>query len=500
MCYLLALPSNVQPQLDWLVNSLDSNNDGAGFTIATKSGQLITEHAVGITTRYPSTWKDQKGVVHESEKTFIDPKPMLDLAERFIKLRLRHPEGPAMWHARMATGGVETTAGCHPYKLGGGMNNTVLAHNGIMFSRPGDWRSDTRIFAEDILPVQFRKFWRTPVRERLENYLGNGNKIAIITTNPKFMTRVRGALSTQPFELFIFNEELGHWHKDAWHSNTSYEKYNYRQVSTSGYGSYNGGGWDYDYDNEWSGYTNSLKSDQSFGINGKSERANYYTTFDPKTKTTTWHYPEDDDREGLKQAGVCYTCDYCKAYGGVDPVTEICSICETCNGCGVEAPICECYTPRNSRQPANVPVVDMSQVEPRAITAGSMTNYVCTVNDRPAIEGASPDEQRASFMAECYNEWEASDDPAVQAMKWEEYFTLREYEVEHGVQVFFEDLEQMDEWFAERAAIASITKEDGKWLESVAQASDDAKAAEALAEEVGEMLSDGKPGIIKRLS
>jgi hypothetical protein len=370
-----------------------------------------------------------------------------------------------------------------------------------MFSRPADWRSDTRIFAEDILPVQFRKFWRTPVRERLENYLGNGNKIAIITTNPKFMTRDRGALSKEPFELFIFNEELGHWHQNAWHSNTSYEKFSYKGFK--GYGSFNGGGWDYNYDDEWSGYSNSM-TDTHGSTNGgvqRSERANYYTTFDPKTKTTTWHYPEDDDREGLKQAGVCYTCDFCKAYGAVDPVTEICSICETCNGCGVESPICECYNPRNSRQPANVPVVDVSKVEPRAITAGSMTNWTAHPDyDRPAIEGASPDEQRASFMAECYAEWEVSDDPAVQAMKWEEYFTMREYEVEHDVTVVFDSLEQMDEWFAEQAAIASISKDNDRWLESVAQASDDAKAAEALAEEVEEMLSDGEPGIIKRLS
>ena len=499
MCYLLCLPSNIQPELDWLVNSLDSNNDGAGFTIATKSGQLITEHAVGITERFPTTWKDQKGVVHDSEKTTLDPQPMLDLAERFIKLRLRHPEGPAMWHARMATGGVETTAGCHPYKLGGGMTNTVLAHNGVMFSRPADWRSDTRIFAEDILPNQFRKFWRTPVRERMETYLGNGNKIAIITTNPKFMTRVRGGLSTQPFELFIFNEELGHWHKDAWHSNASYEKYTFK-----GYSNFSGGGWKghgnwadtYDYDNEWSGYSNSR-----FDRNHLPSNKEIYTTFDYTTNTTTWHYPTDPDydtaRDNDRQAGVAYTCDYCKAYGGVDPVTNVCSICETCNDCGFERALCDCYLPRNARQPANLPVIPGHLVEPREITAGSMTNYQPKYNyDRPAIDGASPDEQRASFMAECYNEWEASDDPAVQAMKWEEYFTLREYEVKHGVQVFFEDLDQMDEWFAERAMLASMDKATLFGLESVAQASDDAKAAEALAEEVEDLLSDGDPGII----
>jgi hypothetical protein len=132
--------------------------------------------------------------------------------------------------------------------------------------------------------------------------------------------------------------------------------------------------------------------------------------------------------------------------------------------------------------------------------------------DRPAIEGASPDEQRASFMAECYTEWEVSDDPAVQAMKWEEYFTLREYEVAHDVTVMFDSLEQMDEWFAEQAAIAAISKSNDGWLESIAQASDDAKAAQALAEEVEHLLlcgnhvtpdpddADGEPGIIKRLS
>lgn len=480
MCYLTAFPGNVQPVLERLITSLEGNNDGVGFTIATKSGQLITEHAIGTTDTLESSYTDTTtGKEHFYTKIQRDNEPMEALCRRFVKLRKRHPEGPAMFHSRLATGGVEDTRGCHPFKVGGNIPNTVLAHNGIMFSTPqGDWRSDTRIFAEDILPFQFRKFWRPKVREQLEIEIGLANKIVIITTNRRFMTRTNGVPSGSPFEMFILNEEMGHYTDDgAWHSNNSYEswKQTYRSYVPYGTGSSGSSGM----------YQNGLWTDEGEGWSGHDSE---HSGWDGSSTTGG-----TDSTTGKTE------CSLCRAFGSVDPFTEICDVCLTCNGCNMADTECQCYVPRYTQQPAGVPSVDGWKVEPKAVTAGTTT-------DRPAIEAtASPDEQRAAFLRECWNEWETSDDPAVQHMKYTEFVLLREYEVKHNIEVVFNSLEQMEDWFAEQGALTTTRDDDSRWLATVASAAEDADAAKALAEEAVAILAGpdyeaDEAGIIRKLA
>ena len=499
ICYLLALPNGVMPNLEWLLNSLVSNDDGAGFTIATASGQLITEHAIGNKEIIRTEWVSQTdGKLHSYERVETDPEPMEALARRFVKLRKRHPEGPALWHARLATGGVEDTRGCHPFKVGNKENpvpGTVLAHNGIMFSTPqGDWRSDTRIFAEDMLVKNFRKFWRKDVRDNLESYLGSFNKIAIITVNPRFMTRNKGGLSTAKSELFIFNEDLGHWTDDgAWHSNSSYAPFkSYRKFDYSG-GTETGGGWKSHED--WKGHGNFNNT----GWVGDDEHSGYGST-DYDYAYAAAEVSSQDERDIREQEGTATTCNFCGAKGAVDIYTEVCEICLTCNGCTYEKQSCECYNPHSATQPANLPSYPACQVEPKTITAGYMVNYQ---EPQPAIVAtASEEEKRHAFLVDCYKEWDESDDPAVQAMSWEEFVVLREYEVREKVCVTFQSLDQMETWLADQLAIRAEDKNAMAWLAEVDRAADDAAAAAHLAQEAETMIAalEDEPGILRRLA
>ena len=72
----------------------------------------------------------------------------------FLSVRKQYPNGYAMFHARFATHGVKNVENCHPFPVGGS-TQTYLAHNGILDIKipANDKRSDTRVFAEDILPL-----------------------------------------------------------------------------------------------------------------------------------------------------------------------------------------------------------------------------------------------------------------------------------------------------------------------------------------------------------
>ena len=127
MCMLCLVPPNVIPSREKLENSALNNPHGFGFAIVIPSENRI--HA---------------------ERT-MNPDTSIN---RFIEMRTKYLEGYAMWHARLATHGSMTVDNCHPFKVGGD-ERTYLAHNGILpiVEPTGDTRSDTRIFAEDLLPA-----------------------------------------------------------------------------------------------------------------------------------------------------------------------------------------------------------------------------------------------------------------------------------------------------------------------------------------------------------
>jgi glutamine amidotransferase len=134
----------------------------------------------------------------------------------FLKVRKEYPNSYALFHARYATHGVKNEENCHPFKVGGD-ERTYLAHNGILDVdiHATDKRSDTRVFAEDILPsiggvtqLDNDNVWK------ILSKWSSGSKIAVLTVDP--------AATDQ---CYIINESSGHWDNEGiWWSNDTYKE------------------------------------------------------------------------------------------------------------------------------------------------------------------------------------------------------------------------------------------------------------------------------------
>ena len=160
MCMLCVVPPNVIPSKDKLENSALNNPDGFGFAIVIPSENRIhVEHTMNPDTSI----------------------------RRFLDMRIKYPESFAMWHARLATHGSTTVDNCHPFQVGYD-NRTVLAHNGILpiVQPTGDLRSDTRIFAEDLLPRigGVKALDNLQVYNLIEDFT-SGSKVCILTLDPE---------------------------------------------------------------------------------------------------------------------------------------------------------------------------------------------------------------------------------------------------------------------------------------------------------------------------
>ncbi|MFD3458289.1 hypothetical protein ACFWVM_01105 [Nocardia fluminea] len=185
MCLLTFIPASVAPDPIALRNGAESNPHGHGFAVIA-GPTIVTGHG-------------------------MNSDEVIDL---FARVRAQHPRGPALFHSRYATHGIRTVDNCHPFRLAGDQR-TVLAHNGILPKRvhpgPYDWRSDTRIAAEDYLPSEpfgsidtYRGF------RGLESWLGS-SKMLIFTVDPAFDQQV-----------YLFGESKGQWDNGIWYSNSSY--------------------------------------------------------------------------------------------------------------------------------------------------------------------------------------------------------------------------------------------------------------------------------------
>jgi glutamine amidotransferase len=79
-----------------------------------------------------------------------------------------------------------TVDNCHPFKVGHD-EQTYLAHNGILpiVEPQGDLRSDTRIFAEDLLPAigGVSALDNDQVFNLIEDFT-SGSKVCILTVDP----------------------------------------------------------------------------------------------------------------------------------------------------------------------------------------------------------------------------------------------------------------------------------------------------------------------------
>jgi hypothetical protein len=184
MCLLTFFPPDVQPDTDALLNGAVLNDDGHGFAIATP-GTLIIERGLGA----------------------------LELIGAFEAARHRHRSGSALFHSRYGTHGNQDLGNCHPFPVGGD-TRTVLAHNGVLprivWPAKDDHRSDTRITAEDFLPV-FGSLRTRRTRTRLERWMTPANKMVILTVDRRFKQ-----------QSFILNEDAGIWDGGIWYSNDGY--------------------------------------------------------------------------------------------------------------------------------------------------------------------------------------------------------------------------------------------------------------------------------------
>jgi glutamine amidotransferase len=174
------------PDVEALTNGAYINNDGHGFAIVSDN-EILVEHGM------------------KSE----------EMITQFARLREEHPQGPALFHSRFGTHGTTGPSNCHPFRVGHD-SRTVLAHNGILPSevhpRAGDPRCDTRIAAEDFLPNDpFGSIGARRGRERMARWLGPGNKIVILTVNPRYRENA-----------FVINEKAGVWEDGTWYSNHDY--------------------------------------------------------------------------------------------------------------------------------------------------------------------------------------------------------------------------------------------------------------------------------------
>lgn len=188
MCILSYLPPKVAVDEDGLLNGGLSNPDGHGWAVADGSTVIVGKSL-----------------------------SLIEALDDFMSAREKHPNSHALFHSRWATHGSVSTANVHPFYVGGSQQ-TVVAHNGILprsaHPTKGDDRSDTRLFADDILSTRYRRLNKPTVRTALGNWIGSGNKLVILTVDPRYHRNA-----------FIINEHLGVWDRGTWHSNRDYETY-----------------------------------------------------------------------------------------------------------------------------------------------------------------------------------------------------------------------------------------------------------------------------------
>ena len=186
MCMLCVIPPGVIPEREKLENSALNNPHGYGFAIVVRSENRIIR-----------------------ERTMNADESI----NRFLELRTKYNDGYAMWHARYATHGGETVENCHPFIVGND-EQTYLAHNGILdiYIQKNDDRSDTRVFAEELLPAMggVTALDNDYIWNLLEDWT-TGSKVAVLTVDP-----------AAKHEMYLLNAKSGWEDKDGvWWSNSS---------------------------------------------------------------------------------------------------------------------------------------------------------------------------------------------------------------------------------------------------------------------------------------
>jgi hypothetical protein len=198
----------------------------------------------------------------------------------------------ALVHFRIRTSGKTDEYNCHPFEVCDG--RFALIHNGVISIKQEDKdKSDTAHFAELVLTPLLERipFDHPALKYLIEEAIGAGNKIVLLRRDGKHA---------------IFNEDVGHWNKGAWFSNSSYK---YAKYGTTSYSS--PGAWNREYAQGSNGYW----------LNGE---------FVPNTPTYSPSSAEKKDEEGKIYSfdGAFYDeagneVDATKVNGPVEVVDEI---------------------------------------------------------------------------------------------------------------------------------------------------------------------------------
>lgn len=262
MCMLSFIPGGIEIEEQDLLNGGIQNADGSGWAIAAHD-QIIMGKSMKVE----------------------------EALEEFVETRKQFPECDSMFHSRWATHGTTSIANVHPFPVGGS-HKTVVGHNGILSCKPGkdDWRSDTRILADEHLPTRYRRFDKPRAMEALTNFIGPNNKLVILTVDKRYKKNA-----------YIVNEKAGNWDSvtGVWHSNYDYigysAKYPYWQNPKS-------------YSSTWQGNPTYRKNEQGVYVADYSKSDN------------------------------CVFCNY-----GIVGKSGYCMECGTCADCMQEREECQCY-------------------------------------------------------------------------------------------------------------------------------------------------------------
>ena len=182
MCIICYSPADTIPSEMELVNCNSNNPDGFGWAVRTPNG-IVT------------------GKTMDSDSAI----------NQFLELKSKWIGYDAVYHARITTHGVTALENNHPFYVGD--DRTILVHNGMLpiDVAKGDTRSDTRIFAENVLPSRGLGVLDKPkARRKLEKWM-TGSKMVIMSSRSDLRE-----------SSYILNESSGVWDQGIWFSNSSY--------------------------------------------------------------------------------------------------------------------------------------------------------------------------------------------------------------------------------------------------------------------------------------
>lgn len=291
MCMITYLPSGIAVPRDEIENGGTWNDDGHGWAIAAELGNMIVGKSMSLT----------------------------EALEQFTEARERHPYAPALFHSRWATHGSKTTANVHPFPV---TADSVLAHNGVMPSAfhpdKDDDRSDTRVFA-DLLGRDTDGLFSKRYRKRIGAMIGSGNKLVILSVNPRFLAP----------KGWIINENRGEWDRatGAWFSNGDY----YAR-----------------WDRHWTPKSTAIGTGHYLG---SASSGTVILGSDDGSKSS-WGDAGNKGygpwSEEWREYVANNECPVCWSYGRVDHKTGFCTFCECCIDCGEAVGDCFCYIPNSA--------------------------------------------------------------------------------------------------------------------------------------------------------